>query len=117
MGSEITLTHDLQARDARINELNIVLQTRDNQIIELYSTIRVRDIQIEELKGVLQEINQSVTWQMVMKFQRIIDRLLPEGTRRRRWYDMWINGLGIIANQGFKQAIIKFKEHRREQKN
>lgn len=117
MGSGITLPNSLQARDDRINELNDVVKVRDKQIIELYNIIKIRDTQIEQLKGELEEINQSITWHMLMKFQKIVDRLLPIGTRRRKWYNMWINGLRIIANEGFKQAMHKFKEHRNKQKN
>jgi hypothetical protein len=102
IGNEITLANTLQARDARINELTKVLQSRDNQIIELYNTIRIRDIQIEELKGILQEINQSITWQMVLKFQNVIEKTFPSGTKRRKWYDLGIKRIRTISNKGQK---------------
>ena len=47
-----------------------------------------------------------------MKYQKVIERLLPQGTRRRGWYNLGINGLTIISNEGFKQAIIEFNKYR-----
>jgi hypothetical protein len=101
MGREIILTNTLQARDKQILEQIDVLQNRDSRITELYNAIKTRDTQINELKNTLQEIqqelNQSIIWQILIKYKRFIDKSLPAGTRRRGMYDMGINRIRKIT--------------------
>jgi hypothetical protein len=113
MGREITLTNTLQARDTRIFELTDVLQNRDSKITGLYNTIKSRDTQINELNTTLQEIrqelNQSITWQMLIKYKRLIEKLLPNGTRRRGMYDLGINRLRKITIRGIDRQQAKLR--------
>lgn len=51
-----------------------------------------------------------------MKYQDAIEKLIPHVIKKRKLYDFGINGLRIIANEGHKQAILKFQEYRRAQK-
>ena len=93
MGSEITLTNALQARDIQITELAKVLQGKDAQILELNDSIKNKETQINNLNNMLLEINYSITWQIVMKYQKVIERLLPQSTGRRNWYNKGIKRL------------------------
>ncbi len=93
----------VQARDSQIAELNSAIQAKDTQITELSRVLQTKDTRIIELNKALEDIHQSFTWNMVNKFQKLVDRLLRPGTRRRRWYDSGIKGLRILANEGYKQ--------------
>jgi len=48
----------------------------------------------------LHEIQQSVTFKALAKYQKLVERFLPSGTRRRFYYDLAIIGLRTIANEG-----------------
>ena len=100
----------LQARDTQINEINSVLQARDTQINEINSALQDRDGQITELNNALQSIQQSIVWRLLMKYQRLIDTLLPHATKRRHVYDLGIISIRIIVNDGLSAFLYRFKE-------
>lgn len=78
----------------------------NSQIIEQKNTLECQDSKIRELEAKIQFINQSITWRMVMKFKRTIDKLLPPGTRRHHYYCSVLMGLRVITNEGLR-GIIK----------
>ena len=61
-------------------------------------------------------MKSSVTWRTVMKWHLFVEKLLPQGTRRRRWYDLGIIGLRTIANEGWRSFWWKYREHRASKK-
>lgn len=127
MGNKISLQYKIQEQSANIFDLEELIEAKDTQIAEIYSEMQDRDTQIAELNGALQNknvqiaelngtlnsINQSITWKLVLKYQKVIDKLLPHGKRRRRWYERGIHILKVIANDGIKQAIYEIKEYLR----
>ena len=73
--------------------LEAKIQTKDTQINELNNIINIRDYQITELNLKLKAIQHSFTWQMVTKFQQVIEAVMPSGTKRRKLYDFMIKRL------------------------
>ncbi|NJD76625.1 MAG: glycosyltransferase [Candidatus Methanoperedens sp.] len=106
LGSEIKLSNAPEAMETRIIELTKALQSRDEQIFELNKTVQNSDAQIKELKHTLQEINQSITWQMVMKYHRMTEMLLPYGTRRHKYYYLMLNKFRALFNNFFKKKLL-----------
>ena len=49
-------------------------------------------------------------WQILTKFQRLLDAIMPPATKRRRVYDLGIISLKIIVNDGFGAYLYKLKE-------
>jgi len=109
--TEITeLKSTLQVRDTEITELNSTLQVRDTEITELNSTLQVRDAEIIELNSALQSMQQSVVWRLLMKYQRLIDTLLPHTTKGRHVHDLGIISIRIIVNDGLGAFLYRLKE-------
>ncbi len=96
-------------KDIQITQLNTVIATKDIQITQLNTVIANKDIQITDLKLNLQErntqiihltyslenIQQSITWRTLMAFHRFVEQIMPEGTRRRKFYN---NGLMVLRS-------------------
>jgi len=78
-----------------IAEINTVIQEKDNHIRNLEST--------------LQSMQSSITWQLLRKYQGLIERILPLGTRRRHAYDLCSIGIRVIINEDWRSFWIKFK--------
>ncbi len=136
------LNSALQARDTQITELNSALQARDTQITELTSAVQTKDakvaafandlqakdmeikalenslqkkgIQFTELANNLQSIQESVIWKALMKYQKIIDVLLPHETSRRGYYDLGLLSIRTIANEGWRSFLWKTKYYFRQ---
>ena len=105
----------IQSKDSQIRNLEIIVQESDKQKTELNTVIQSKDSQIRNLEITLQSIHQSVTWQIVMKYHRVIEKLLPQGTMRRYYYDLGLIGIRIIANQGWKSFWWKVQKRFRQQ--
>jgi radical SAM protein with 4Fe4S-binding SPASM domain len=54
-----------------------------------------RDWVMNELELVIQQMQHSIPMQLANRYQGVVERLLPTGTRRRRYYEF---GLGNIRN-------------------
>ena len=49
--------------------------------------------------------------QQKMKWHSLVEKSMPQGTRRRRWYDLGIIGLRTIANEGWRSFWWKYKQY------
>ena len=97
-----------------LGETNKHVQSFEGEVADIWDLITQKDAKIKEIEeekdrlsnensrinAELNSIKSSVTWKMVMKWHSFIVRLLPQGTRRRRWYDLGIIELRKIANEG-----------------
>lgn len=92
-----TLIEDLEKQvNEKINQLNI----KEKELTKLESSLQIKDSQISELSFTLQSMRQSMVWRLLMKYQMIIDTLLPESTLRRKFYDRIFIGIRSLANMG-----------------
>ncbi len=95
------LTSMLRAKNSQINELTSTLQAKNSQINELSNTVQAKDAQVNKLSSTLQSMQQSIVWQLLMKYHNgFVERLLPLGTRRRRPYDFVLNSGRTLVNGG-----------------
>ncbi|RJS76062.1 glycosyltransferase, partial [Methanophagales archaeon] len=79
----------------------------------------IREIGMENLRinTELNSIKSSVTWRTVMKWHSLVDKIMPQGTKRRRWYELGIIGLRMIVNEGWRSFWWKYKQHRSSKKH
>ncbi|NQE54145.1 Glycosyltransferase AglG, partial [ANME-1 cluster archaeon GoMg3.2] len=118
-------------KEQRITELNVAVLGKEEQIRTLEGQItnissqlremegRIREIEMENLRidSELNSIKSSVTWRTVMKWHFLVEKVLLQGTRRRRYYDLSIIGLRTITNEGWKCFWWKYKQHRSSKKH
>ncbi|VVB88189.1 Glycosyl transferase family 2 [uncultured archaeon] len=86
-----------------INQLKEDNQNKNEQIQSL-------EIKVHESNVRLNDIYSSLTWQLVMKFQKGMGILLPPGTRRRFYYNKVLLGLRTIASEGWGSFWNKLKK-------
>lgn len=69
--------------------------------LELTATLQSKNSEIEALQRInlenQEKFKNSITWQTVMKFESAIQRLLPQGTKRRKIYDSALMTIRNIA--------------------
>ena len=107
-----TLNAAVQGKNELIKDLELQIDSVFGQLNDKKE--RLRESYTENLK-ILSELNSmksSVTWRTVMKWHFFIEKSMPQGTRRRRWYDLGIIGLRTITNEGGKSFWWKYKQHR-----
>ncbi|HYA14304.1 MAG TPA: glycosyltransferase, partial [Syntrophales bacterium] len=79
----------------------------------------VKDYQIQEqlariqtLEQVISRIENSIVWQLTMKFHtKVVEHLLPPNTRRRRFYDVGRAEGQILIRDGMKAFHQSFIRH------
>jgi len=100
--TEAELSAALQARNTHIAELTSIHQKTE---AELYSALLAKDTQIAELTSAIQSMQQSIVWRAAIKYNQLLDKLLPHGTYRRKYYDrwlLWVKGI-VNINKDFKK--------------
>jgi glycosyltransferase involved in cell wall biosynthesis/SAM-dependent methyltransferase len=101
----------------KVQSLEQILSIKDQQILELTDQLQSLREQIQSLREQVQSLKdennsmkQSMTYQLSMKFhKKIIGKLFPEDTHRRRFYYLGLKGGRIFINEGWKSFWIQFK--------
>ena len=89
---------------------------RDAQISSLFGQLQKSNAHASSLQQEISDMKKSVIWQLTMKFHdSVVERAMPQDTRRRRWYDLGLKGGRIFINDGPKQAMWEFKEKMQNQ--
>ena len=108
------LEEEIKATYNREKDLIRKIETLEKELIEYITKHKELGNRYNELKTEnevlrnrltivekqLHDIQQSVTFKALAKYQKLIERFLPPGTRRRFYYDLAIIGLRTIANEG-----------------
>ena len=123
------------ARESQITELQkhahnleLIVADRESQITEfrkhthnLEEIITNQNQQLQEviwfnqsLKNENQSMKQSLTFNLTTKFhKKIIERLLPQNTRRRKYYNLGLSGSRILINEGWDRFWQCYRERNR----
>lgn len=108
-----SLKASLQEKSAQVTELTSLLQVKDAQINRLEISLQEKNAQITELTSTLQAMQQSIVWKTVVFFHtRVIEKLLPHNTSRRRIYDLTLKGGRIIVNDGWRSFWWHYKQRK-----
>ncbi|MDQ1253175.1 MAG: hypothetical protein QG646_2325 [Euryarchaeota archaeon] len=107
----------IKKRDSQIKYMYQLLQTHTNRIKELIQQGQDQHSQITEiqnrnslLEAELKDIKQSFVWKTVTRFHNeLIERILPQNTRRRNSYELGIIGLRTLVNEGFGALVYKIR--------
>jgi len=92
LNSQITLKEtQLNVKETQLNDLTARLNDREQRLLS---------------------IEKSIVWQLTMKIHnRIVEKLLPQNTRRRKCYDLGRAGGKILINDGydaFHQSLARY---------
>jgi ubiquinone/menaquinone biosynthesis C-methylase UbiE/flagellin-specific chaperone FliS len=97
-----TILETSAQRISHIAELETSLQEKVSQIHSMES-------QIHSMESQIQQIQRSIPMQLVNRYQRIVERLLRRGTRRRRYYELGLTGIRVILTEGWRSFFRKVK--------
>ncbi|MCZ7392290.1 MAG: glycosyltransferase, partial [Candidatus Methanoperedens sp.] len=104
-------------KDDYISGLETTVRNKDDYISGLETTVRNKDDYIQNLNSLIAENNRklndiynSTTWQLLTKYQKLIDTIFPHTTKKRHAYDLAMTGIRLIANDGFDAFLYKLNE-------
>jgi glycosyltransferase involved in cell wall biosynthesis/2-polyprenyl-3-methyl-5-hydroxy-6-metoxy-1,4-benzoquinol methylase len=107
--------------------LEFTITDRDNQITELRqharnleTIITDRDQQLQEfirfnqsISNENQSMKQSLTYNITTKFhKKIVEKLLPQNTRRRKYYNLSLAGSRLLINEGWDRFRWCYRERK-----
>jgi glycosyltransferase involved in cell wall biosynthesis/predicted AlkP superfamily pyrophosphatase or phosphodiesterase len=100
----VQLAEGLEAKKSKYQfYIETSLQEKSRHINELTNAVQVRDAQITELKSALQSMQESIVWRLLTWYHKnVVERALPQGTRRKKLYDSALNGGRNIVNKGWR---------------
>lgn len=73
-------------------------------IMGLTDSLRAAEVEIDRLGSRL--VNRSA---LINKLTKVAKKLAPPGTRRYRYYDLALAGIGIIRNEGWRAFWVEFR--------
>ena len=99
----VKVNHALESRDAQVANLETSLREKVAQVHRL-------EYQIHRLEYQIQQIQHSIPMRLVSRYQRIVEKLLRPGTRRRHYYELGLTGVRVILTEGWHSFWVRFKE-------
>jgi MoaA/NifB/PqqE/SkfB family radical SAM enzyme/SAM-dependent methyltransferase/glycosyltransferase involved in cell wall biosynthesis len=106
------LGRSLQEKVALIDNLGRSLQEKVAQISNFEKSLDEKVAQIHSLELQIQRIQHSIPMQLVNRYQRIVEKLLRPGTRRRYYYELGLTGIRVILNEGWHSFWLNYKRYR-----
>ena len=107
---------ELMDKDVRLNALEGDLQRKSAQITSLDGDLQRKSAQIRSLEIQIQQINHGIVMQLLSRYQRVVNKLLPLGSRRRNCYELWLSAIRIIINEGWGSFWSIAKDRLRKKK-
>lgn len=119
ISEELTQANDKAAATRmQVTQFQKDVIDRDEQITSTSEKLAQANDQISCLNYEIVEMKKSITWRLTQKFHNsIVERMLPQGSRRRSCYDLGLKGGRRMANEGLKPAISASEDHIRMHKN
>ena len=106
---------ELANRASRVEQLEDTLDERAARVGQLETDLQNTTAQVHSLEYELYRIRHSIPLQCVDHYQRLVDRLLAQGTGRRYRYELALTGVRIILNEGWRSFWSRFRIWLRQQ--
>jgi glycosyltransferase involved in cell wall biosynthesis len=115
---QITKLEDqTKERNSLIQDLQINNNNQENQIKVLAQYLLEAKNRGNILQVQLSQIQHGIPMRLRNKYQVVIEKLLRQGTRRRRYYQFGLKGVRIILNEGwnsFWKKSLNYLKNRRK---
>jgi len=113
----------VDASDALIRDMQETLDGKSTYITTLQEVLDQKSAYITTLQEVLdqksahiQQIDHGIVMQLLSRYQRLVNKLLPLGTTRRRYYELGLSAIRIIINEGWGSFWSITKDRLRKKK-
>ena len=111
-GGQITQLNDaLQSKDSQIGGLNAALQEKSTQINDLNNILQARDAQVRNLEMQMHQRERGIPRQLLKRYDKVAEKLLPSGTRRRHFYLLQLKALRVLLNEGVRSFFSKARTY------
>lgn len=70
-------------------------------ISNLNRIINLKEFHAKNLQEIINNMEKSLTWKALRKYQKIVDKVIPSGTKIRGIYDSIIKTNQMLINEGF----------------
>lgn len=85
--------------------LSASTKAREYQIRNLENRVNILEQEIEEMK-------ESIIWQMTTRFHNnFVEKMLPRKSRQRGWYELGRKGCRVLINEGCRGFLCQFKRY------
>ena len=112
-----SLNQTLVGKDQEIREMRSHIESLNQEIVDRDREVSEQTARIQMFEQKVAFIEGSIIWQFTMKFHiKIVERLLPQQTARRKYYDLCLKGFRILLSEGPSSLWWQFKEFRAVQK-
>jgi GT2 family glycosyltransferase len=112
------LIHSLEDHARQIENLKLELETanqiyrhKDAQYSALELQIKDKNIQIGSLEFELQQMQNGITMQILRRYYRVVNILVPKGTFVRSGYNLGLTGIRVLLNEGWGTLWGKTKRY------
>ena len=106
LNKNILLLHynkqQLHKKDQEIQKQRPLLQEKTRQLQE-------KGAEIHHLHEYIATIHSTLGWRILNKIRKVRNWFLPEGTRRRRLYYLFVKSIIVLKTQGIRSFLRKFK--------
>jgi GT2 family glycosyltransferase/SAM-dependent methyltransferase len=113
-----SLTQAVTTKDQQLQEINTQVQSLTQAVTTKDQQLQEQIAHIHSLEQKIFSIDKSIVWQFTMKFHnKVVERILPQYTRRRRYYDLGRAGGKILINDGyhaFYQSVDRYFHKKNE---
>jgi glycosyltransferase involved in cell wall biosynthesis/SAM-dependent methyltransferase len=110
--NEKHLAETLSEKETKLSEKETKLSEKETKLSEKETQLQDLTTRFNEQEQKLSSIEKSIVWQFTMKFHnKIVRKLLPQNTRRRKYYNLGIDGGKILINDGFHAFYYSFVRH------
>jgi GT2 family glycosyltransferase len=115
----LNLKHDKERFETAFNNLldkYNLLEEKDldrfkwkesSYVKQIEDTLRERNSRIIQLENTVQVMKETQGWKVLEKFRLFRERTFPQGTIRRRFYELLLKSGRVIHEEGFKSFFIK----------
>jgi len=116
IGHKITLLDNIHSIDLALIQQNNTIIQLNNTINQLNNKVSSRDEKIKNLETNLSSITNSLTWRLVMNYDKLIGKRMRSirnqfnsSVKWRNYHNDLRMGIKVIKNEGWRALFHKFK--------
>jgi glycosyltransferase involved in cell wall biosynthesis len=108
LASDTNLDPLISVTDSWLTDVsNVLFNDYEKQLKINAERIAKLSRNLQEEISQMRRMQRSIPMQLVTRYQRITDKLLRSGTKRRHYYELGLTGVRVILNEGWKSFFMK----------
>lgn len=100
------MASELENQKGELQELKADLEYKNAYIAKLETSLQEK---IDQIRNPECNIQHSIVIKPISRYQKVIERVLCTGTRRRYYYELGLTGIMIILKEGWRSFFRKLR--------